>query len=76
MSYEIQQHTICDGWVNTWRIEHLDGSVEYETFETYDEACAALEEYLFEIWEEICAGQSRPDAHNPEMYRIAEAGVS
>lgn len=42
MTYEIQHHTLCQGWVNTWQLD--DGSLE--TFATKEEAEAALQEFL------------------------------
>ena len=30
MTYEVQQYTFCEGWVNTWQIHHEDGRTEPE----------------------------------------------
>lgn len=76
MRYEVQQNTICDGWVNTWSIEHHDGTVEQETFATRAEALAALDEFFADIWDEIVAGQCHPEAFDPDQYRVAKVGAS
>ena len=75
MSYEVQTFTLCDGWVNTWRIEHHDGTVEYETFASNAEAQAALDEYLDDLWDEITAGQTHPVAFDTDRYRVAKVGA-
>ncbi len=75
MRYEVQTNTLWNGWVNTWRIEYLDGTVEYETFPNSAEAQAALNEYLDDLWDEITAGQTHPDAYDIDRYRVAKVGA-
>lgn len=76
MTYEIQQFTICDGWVNTWTVHHEDGSSTPETFPTEEEALAALAEFLAEIEEEIAAGQrDKDEGYTSDEFRIAKAGA-
>lgn len=79
--YEVQQFTLCDGWVNTWRIEHADGSSEPETFASEHEAQAALDEFLAEIEAEIASGERAPDeGYDRDEFRVVkispEAGGS
>ncbi len=71
MSYQVEQLTLCDGWINTWSIEHHDGRVELETFDTYAEARAALDEFFAEIADEIASGQ-RPseNGYDRDEFRI------
>jgi|AntRauTorcE11898_2_1112593.scaffolds.fasta_scaffold139815_2 hypothetical protein len=77
MTYEIQHYTICDGWVNTWSIEHHDGRVEPETFDSYEDAAAALDEFFAEIVDEIVTGQRQPDeGYDRDEFRIVKAGAS
>ena len=77
MSYEIQQYTLCDGWVNTWQLHHEDGTIEPETFATIDDAQAALGEFFTEIADEIAAGQRPADnGYDCDDFRIVEGGVS
>ncbi len=69
--YEIQTFTLCDGWINTWRIIQKDNTEIPETFATADEAWQALYEFLHEIQEEIDAGDRSPDeGYSFEDYRI------
>lgn len=77
MTYEVQQHTLCDGWTNTWSIEHHDGRVELERFRTFEDAQAALDEFFDEIADEIASGQ-RPsnNGYDSEEFRIVRVGVS
>ena len=75
MSYEVQTYTLWNGWVNTWRIEYLDGRVEYETFASNAEAQAALDEFLDDLWDEITAGQTHPEAFDADRYRVAKVGA-
>lgn len=76
MTYEVQTYTLCDGWVNTWYIEHPDGTSEPETFSTRAAAQAALDEFLDEIAAEIACGQRHPDEdYDREEFCIAKVGV-
>jgi hypothetical protein len=76
MSFEVQTFTLCDGWVNTWRIEEGDTSYP-ETFPTRAAAQAALDEFFAEIAEEIEIGQRAPDeGYNRDDFRIAKVGAS
>lgn len=59
--YEVQHFTICEGWINTWNIENDDGDMVSETFDTYAEAQAALNEFLDDIAHEIAAGTRDDD---------------
>lgn len=57
MQYEVQHYTILYGWVNTWAYAEADGVMHPETFATAEEAQAALDEFLDDIFEEAAAGQ-------------------
>ena len=46
--YEVQTHTLCNGWVNCWSIHTAEGSFP-ATFLTYDEAAEELQD-LLEAW--------------------------
>lgn len=56
IAYEVQTHTLIDGWVNTWTYEDLDGVMRPDTFATKEAAQAALDEYLQELAEEVSLG--------------------
>lgn len=71
--YEVQHFTLCDGWVNTWRIEAEDGHGFPETFSTREAAEAALEEFFTDIAAGMAADHLAADTEHPrEAYRIAE----
>ena len=77
MKYEIQTFTLCDGWVNTWTVHHVDGTSTPETFSTEEEAQAALDEFFADIQEEIDAGQRETDeGYDREEFRIMPAGAA
>ena len=61
MAYEVQHHTLCDGWVNDWIVYDENDIGTPETFETYAAAEAALDEFFADIADEIAAGQRAPD---------------
>lgn len=77
MTYEVQQLTLCQGWVNTWAVLHEDGSSEPETFATEAEAEAAIIEFLDEIEDEIVVGQRGTDeGYSRDEFRIVKAGAA
>jgi hypothetical protein len=77
MTYEVQHFTLCDGWVNTWHVEHPDGSSTPETFPTRAAAQAALDEFFDEIAEEIAVGQRAcNEAYDRDEFRVAKAGAA
>lgn len=74
MTYEVQHHTIVDGWVNTWSYAGDDGQLMPETFPTPEEAQAALDEFFEDIRHEIDAGDRQPDeAYDRSEFRIHPA---
>ena len=44
--WEVQQYTLCDGWVNTWTTYEVDGSKYPTQFGSYDEAWVELQDVL------------------------------
>jgi hypothetical protein len=77
MTYEVQQFTLCQGWINTWAVLHEDGSSEPETFATEADAEAAIIEFLDEIEEEIVVGQRGTDeGYSRDAFRIVKAGAA
>ena len=64
--YEVQHHTIADGWINTWS---NDGKPT--TFATPQEARKALDEFLAEITDQISKGErSVDDSFDPAEFRV------
>lgn len=68
MHYEIEQYTICDGWINTWTIDDRP-----EIFDTYEEAQKELDDFFTEIKEQIETGEREPDnGYSREDFRIIQ----
>lgn len=71
MAYEVQHHTLCEGWVNNWIVYDEDGVGTPETFRTYTAAKAALDEFFDDIADEIAVGQRAPDeGYDRSEFRI------
>jgi hypothetical protein len=66
--YEIQTHTLADGWVNTWTYEDSKGDMRPETFSSKMAAKAALEEYLKDLAEDASLGNISD--YDSEEFRI------
>ena len=64
--------TVCDGWINTWMI-HESEKTEPETFNSIEDAKAAINEFIREINEEIEYGErGEEDGYSEEDFRIRE----
>ncbi|MEO8377066.1 MAG: hypothetical protein ABI579_05285 [Candidatus Sumerlaeota bacterium] len=68
MSWEVQHHTLLDGWTNTWSYASDSGELVPETFPTAEAAQAALDEYFSDLEEDVAAGNLAP--HDPAQFRI------
>ena len=72
MAWEVQHHTLCQGWVNTWS-EEADGESRPLRYDTEDEAAFDLRCFLTEIDLEIAAGERDADnGFDPEDFRVVE----
>ena len=72
MKYEVQQYTLCEGWVNTWTICEEDITTP-QIFDTQEEAQVELDEFFREIHEDIEYGEHDPDnGYNTEEFRVVE----
>jgi hypothetical protein len=56
IAYEIQIHTFCNGWVNTWTYEDSNGDMRPETFPSREAAQEALNDYLQDLAEDVALG--------------------
>ena len=65
--YEVQEFTICDGWINTWRDEHDQPSY----FDTMHDAFCELNSFLLDMQSAVKRGDMI-DAPLIEDYRIVE----
>jgi hypothetical protein len=57
MAYEVQQYSVQHGWINNWFYADDFDRLVLETFDTREEAQAALVEYLEDLAKEHAAGQ-------------------
>lgn len=70
MRHEVQTHTICDGWVNTWTEEDAAAGLPVKvTFSTRQDAQAELDEFLADVKEAVMAGDMEQE-YSPDDYRI------
>jgi len=49
IKFEVQENTICDGWVNTWHEYDDDNNEIPMTFDTFEEALVELDEFLYDM---------------------------
>ena len=49
MAWEVQHHTLADGWINTWTQETDQGTWEPLTYASKEEAEYELAEFFREI---------------------------
>ncbi|MCZ8081432.1 MAG: hypothetical protein O9289_19630 [Rhodobacteraceae bacterium] len=76
MAWEVQHHTLCQGWINTWS-EEVDGVSRPLTYPSEAAAQDALEEFLREIAEEIAYGERDPDqGYDSQEFRVVEVTAS
>lgn len=72
MAWEVQQQTLCQGWVNTWS-EEVDGESRPLRYDSKVEAETDLFAFIIEIDLEIAAGERDPDnGYDPEDFRVIE----
>lgn len=69
MLYEVQQSTLCEGWINNWS----DGDGIYDTYETKEEAQKEIDDFFEEIQSQIDTGEREADnGYERDEYRVAE----
>ncbi len=71
MAWEVQHHTLADGWINTWTQETDQGTWAPITYASQDEAEYELAEFFREITLEVEHGAR--DADN--IYDVSEFRV-
>ena len=71
MSFEIQELTIFDGWINNWISLDESGEAEIIRFTSRKDAELALNEYLYDLNLAIADGYME-DLPTRESYRIVE----
>jgi hypothetical protein len=64
--FEVQEYTLCDGWVNTWSDD--EGAT---TFNSEEEAQAELDWFLHDILQEVEAA-NMADVSDKDPFRFLE----
>lgn len=66
--FEVQEYTLCDGWINAWTegIDELPSQ-----FETREKAQQELDDFLFDQHEAVLQGCMVED-YDENNYRIVE----
>lgn len=76
MAWEVQHHTICQGWVNCWS-EDVDGVSRPVVYETEEEAAFELKVFLQEIADEIAYGERDADqGYDADEFRVVAVSSS
>ena len=71
--YEVQHCTISDGWINTWSICHDDGRSEPQTFDSFEEAEAAIEEFFSDLDDAVADGERDADhGYARDTFRVVQ----
>jgi hypothetical protein len=75
--YEVQQHTFCDGWINTWTQYDESDEGHPMTFDSYEEAKADLDEFIRDELMAFLAGHisSRTDISEFRIVKINEVAA-
>lgn len=69
--FEVQQFTLCDGWINTWLNWDNNGDVTPDIFNSYADASMALDEFLDDMLYEFNQGNIE-SMYERDEYRIME----
>ena len=72
MPYEVQHYTLFHSWRNNWFYDEGDGVLQPETFDTVDDANAALDEFFEDLAEDVAAGLMA--SCNRDEFRIRQVG--
>lgn len=69
--FEVQEYTLCDGWVNTWTYEQEDGTTYPSIFNSREDAERELAWFLAECENEVYSG-NMADVPDEDTFRIVE----
>lgn len=72
--YEVQENTICGGWVNTWHEYDDDNNEVPMRFDSYEEAEEELQNNVYDMQKAWNMGDI-DSPFNPENFRIVEVEV-
>jgi hypothetical protein len=77
MKYEVQQYTLCDGWINCWHIIDGNGKETPQVFDTEEDAQAELDEFFADIAKEIFHGErAANEGYDLSEFRIVPVDLS
>ena len=68
--FEVQEYTLCDGWINTWT-EEVAGVIVPSQFTKREKAQQELDDFLFDQHEAVLQGCMVED-YDENNYRIVE----
>jgi hypothetical protein len=71
MDFEVQEYTLCDGYINNWSYTDDKGETVKSTFETREAANHALINFIDDCLDEVRDG-NMPDAPEYNDFRIVE----
>ena len=71
VKYEVQEFTLCDGYINNWSYTDDNGETVKTTFDTREDAEWALNGFIADCIIEVNAGEM-PDAPEYSDYKIVE----
>ena len=69
--YEVQQYTLCDGWINTWSDYDEDGNETPSTYDSFEDALNELDSFLDDEQEAFEEGNIE-SPYDRDEFRIAE----
>ena len=69
--YEVQENTLCDGWINNWHEYDEENNQIPSTFKSIKEAQYELDSYLWDIEKAFIRGDIE-SAEDPVNFRIVE----
>jgi hypothetical protein len=71
--FEVQTHTICDGWVNTWTTTDDSGQELPEYFDSFEDAHNEIEDFIISTEEAYLFGYME-DRYFHDDFKIVEVG--
>lgn len=69
--YEVQEHTLCDGWINTWTTYDDDDNEIPSRFRSEEDAESSLEDF-FRQCRTAVKKREMEDVPDPDDFRIVK----
>ena len=69
--YEVQEYTLCDGWINTWTTYDDDGNEVPSQFTSEQGAKEELEDFFYQCREAVEDGNME-DVPDREDFRVVK----